>query len=110
MAIMLVGQRNNFLLRLDTILVLLLISVNTRVTSKDWSDNDIGRGGLSLKELTDSEGLTKLIASDGYFTDTSQETVKPFGGINIKYEAQKLSASLRWISNDEIGVTKMQVC
>ena len=105
MAILFVGQSNYFLL----LRILLIISASQGVISKDWHDDDIGRGGLSLKELADSEGLTKLFASDGYFMDTSQEKVKPFGGINIKYEAQKLSASLRWISNDEIGVTTMQV-
>ena len=105
MAILLVGQSNYFIL----LRILLIISASQDVVSKDY-DDDIGRGGLSLKELADSEGLTKLFASDGYFMDTSQEKVKPFDGINIKYEAQKLSASLRWISNDEIGVTTMQVC
>jgi len=68
-------------------------------------------GGLNIKELTDAEKLSKLfkIESDGYFTDTEQVQVKPFSGINIQNEARKLSANLRWISNEEIGVTAMQV-
>ena len=105
MAILLVGQRNNVLVRQETFLILMILTARSVITS-----DNVGHGGLSLKDLTDGEGLTKLFASDGYFRDTSQEEVKPFGGINIQYEAQKLSASLRWLSNDEIGVTTMQVC
>lgn len=78
------------------------------------SNRILGRrnsGGLKLKELTDSEKLSQLfrIEKDGYFTDTEQIEVKPFAGINIQTEAQKLAANLRWISNEEIGVTAMQV-
>ena len=109
MAILLVGQKNSVLFRQETFLIFLIITVKTSLCSKGWHDNSVPRGGLSLKDLADSEGLTKLFASDGYFTDTSQEDLKPFGGIKIQYEAQKLSASLRWLSNDEIGVTTMQV-
>lgn len=108
MAILPVGQRNNVLVRQETFLILLIISSKSIFSSDEWDDNKVGRGGLSLKDLTDSEVLTELFANDGYFRDTSQEDVKPFDGINIQYEAQKLSASLRWLSNDEIGVTTMQ--
>ena len=110
MAILLIGQMNSLFARQEVFLIFLILSSKPSFCSKGWSDNSVPRGGLSLKDLADSEGLTKLFASDGYFTDTSQENVKPFGGIKIQYEAQKLSASLRWISNDEIGVTTMQVC
>jgi hypothetical protein len=76
---------------------------------KDWDSNKLKGTGLTLKDLGNSESLTKLFASDGYFTDTTQEKVKPFNGISIQNEAQKLSANLRLVSNEEIGVTTMQV-
>ncbi|XP_055956054.1 VWFA and cache domain-containing protein 1 [Patella vulgata] len=48
--------------------------------------------------------------NDGYVTDNRQENVSPkmLGGIVIQHESQKLSARLRWLSNDEIGITTMQ--
>ena len=46
-----------------------------------------------------------------YDFDTSQEDPDPLklGGISISEEAKKLSLKLRQISNDEIGVTTIQV-
>ena len=43
--------------------------------------------------------------------DTTQETVDPrkIGGIYIKTEARRLGSKLRMLSNQEIGVTAMQV-
>ena len=51
------------------------------------------------------------IADEGYLTDNRQEAVSPkqLGGIVIQTESERLSAGLRWITNDEIGITKMQV-
>lgn len=51
-------------------------------------------------------------SDDGeYFTDTRQEAVNPadMGGVIIQQASQDLSARLRWLSNDEIGITNMQV-
>ena len=66
-------------------------------------------GGLNLKQLQDGEKLAQILASDGYFADLEQEKVEPFGGISIETEAKKLGATLRWLSNEEVGVLKMQV-
>lgn len=81
--------------------------------ANDWNavprSDQLQTSGLNLKDLGDGDSLTKLFASDGYFTDTRQDEVKPFNGISIQNEAQKLSANLRWLSNEEIGVTTMQV-
>lgn len=91
---------------------MLLAVCESTVGANDWNSvsgsDQLKSGGLNLKDLGDGDSLTKLFASDGYFTDTRQEEIKPFNGINIQNEAQKLSANLRWLSNEEIGVTTMQ--
>lgn len=48
---------------------------------------------------------------EGYLTDTRQKAVNPgdMGGVVIQQASQDLSARLRWLSNDEIGITNMQV-
>ena len=52
-----------------------------------------------------------LNGGDGYAFDTRQEAVDPrkMGGIRIENEARRLSSKLRRLSNNEIGVTAMQV-
>ncbi|KAH3694838.1 hypothetical protein DPMN_082279 [Dreissena polymorpha] len=57
----------------------------------------------------EEESLDDFFASDGYLTNPEQEKVAPFGGIQVENEAKKLAARLRLISNEEIGVTKMQL-
>ena len=60
----------------------------------------------------------KLLPSDAevddsrYVFDTSQEDVDPrrMGGIHIREEARKLAFKFNKLSNEEIGVTAMQVC
>lgn len=56
----------------------------------------------------------KDLYDDGYYRDNSlskQEAINPkdFGGIIIEHQAQRLSAHLRRLTNEEIGVTTMQV-
>lgn len=67
-------------------------------------------GKLNVRNL---DGTTdrRTIVDEGYVTDNKQEPVSPemLGGIIIQHESQKLSARLRWLSNDEIGITNMQV-
>ena len=49
---------------------------------------------------------------EGYVFGVEQEKASPrqMGGINIKDEARWLANKLRTLSNDEMGVTSMQVC
>lgn len=66
---------------------------------------------LKLKNLdATTERRTFEYDEDGYVTDNKQDPISPelLGGIVIQHEAQKLSARLRWLSNDEIGITNMQ--
>lgn len=90
-----------------TVLFLLVCSVYSK---SDNTSNRRTTSGFNSKD-PDVEKLSQLfkIESDGYFTDTEQVPVRPFSGVSIQNEAQKLSANLRWISNEEIGVTPMQV-
>jgi hypothetical protein len=79
--------------------------------------NVLGKGiddpdKLNVKNL---DGTTDRRTSydDGYsVTDNKQDPVSPemLGGIITQHESQKLAARLRWLSNDEIGITHMQVC
>ncbi|KAL8604767.1 hypothetical protein ACOMHN_017726 [Nucella lapillus] len=65
-------------------------------------------GELNVRNL---DGTTdRRTFDDGYVTDNKQDPVSPemLGGIIIQHESQKLSARLRWLSNDEIGITNMQ--
>lgn len=76
-----------------------------------WLKN-ISSGRLHLRNLGEKGDEVHTKAGDGgYFRDTRQEIPdsSAFGGIKIDHEAQKLSARLRWLSNEEIGITKMQV-
>ncbi|XP_046344826.2 VWFA and cache domain-containing protein 1-like [Haliotis rufescens] len=70
-----------------------------------------GSGRIKLRNFdTKHQRRTVEITDEGYLTDNRQETVSPkqLGGIVIQAESEKLSAGLRWLSNDEIGITKMQ--
>ena len=53
-----------------------------------------------------------LFDGEGYMADNPQEKPDPaqLGGIGIQNEANRLAAQLRMLSNQEIGVTDMQVC
>ncbi|XP_061168196.1 VWFA and cache domain-containing protein 1-like [Saccostrea echinata] len=84
--------------------------VQTVSENVKWLKN-ISSGRLQLRNLGEKEDKVYTgLNDDGYFPDTRQETPDPsvLGGIKIKHEAQKLSARLRWLSNEEIGITKMQ--
>lgn len=72
--------------------------------------NDRTQGKVSLHNIGEQDRLAKLL-DDGYFTDTRQDAVSPkiLGGIDIAKEASKISMQLRWITNQEIGITDMQV-
>lgn len=80
-----------------------------------WLKN-LSSGRLHLRNLGEKDAhhdhVHTRASDDGYSPDTRQETPNPtvFGGIKIEHEARKLSARLRWLSNEEIGITKMQVC
>ena len=65
---------------------------------------------LNVRNL-DGSPDRRTSEGDGYVTDHKQDPVSPemLGGIIIQHESQDLSARLRWLSNDEIGITKMQV-
>lgn len=108
MATVRVGQMRPIPLSTMLLISFVILNVSTTVTCV-LDTKKLKETGLTLKDLGNSDSLTKLFASDGYFTDTTQEKVKPFNGISIQNEAQKLSANLRLLSNEEIGVTTMQV-
>ncbi|KAL4236844.1 VWFA and cache domain-containing protein 1 [Mactra antiquata] len=96
-----VGQVRPFSLSTRIMKFVILWSIFMCVKcANDWDSNTSKGTNINIK---------KLFSEDGYFTDTSQDEVKPFNGIDIQVEAQKLSANLRWLSNEEIGVTKMQM-
>ena len=59
----------------------------------------------------DGIGDRRKYVENPYSIDPQQDPVSPemLGGIIIQHESQKLSAQLRWLSNDEIGITVMQV-
>jgi len=67
-------------------------------------------GKLNVRNL-DGTPDRRTFVDEGYVTDNKQDPVSPemLGGIIIQHESQKLSARLRWLSNDEIGITNMQV-
>ena len=99
---------------------------NGDVTKSDLSDDDID---LEIKSLDRSRqnylhnllhlSQPKIVShrdidfelSDGYSFDVEQEPTYPrqMGGINIKEEARKLATKLRILSNEEMGITSMQV-
>ncbi len=59
------------------------------------------------------ENLNNQNDKDGiYMFDTSQEAVDPkkMGGIVIQQEAENFAYKFRMLSNEEVGVTAMQVC
>lgn len=66
---------------------------------------------ISLRDVDGQERKQLMFSDESYYLDNRQVHVDPkqLGGIVIQDEAQKISAHLRWLSNEEIGVTKMQV-
>ncbi len=48
---------------------------------------------------------------DDYSVDSAQERLSSehFGGMDIEREAKKLAYKLRLLSNEEVGVTQLQV-
>ena len=92
--------------RVIFILSVVLISLTFIKSQKLKSKRDLHSYGN-----LDHESLKALFGEDGYFSDTRQDPVDPsiLGGIRLQVEASKLSAKLRWISNEELGITHMQV-
>jgi hypothetical protein len=95
--------------RVIFILSVVLISLTSIKSQKLKSKRDLYNYG-NLNDI-DHEALKALFGEDGYFSDTRQDRVDPsiLGGIRLQVEASKLSAKLRWISNEELGITHMQV-
>lgn len=94
--------------------VVLLFSFDfwTCVNSEKWDRQIRDTENLNLHNLgSKNEKLTRLFTKDGYFTDTRQDAVNPkvLGGIVIENEAYKLSQRLRWLRDEEMCVTNMQV-
>lgn len=94
--------------RLLFILYFVLVSLTYTSARKLKLKRDLHNYG-SLNSI-DHAALKALFGEDGYFSDTRQDTVDPsvLGGIRLQIEASKLSAKLRWISNEELGITHMQ--
>ncbi|XP_012946227.1 VWFA and cache domain-containing protein 1 isoform X2 [Aplysia californica] len=96
-----------------------MLSMNIVAVSSEgqgWigpSDNHGGRIKLRNIDL-DPSSKRKIggfpVQDEGYSTDTRQEPANPaeIGGVIIQQESQKLSARLRWLSNEEIGILNMQ--
>ncbi|XP_076463028.1 VWFA and cache domain-containing protein 1-like [Babylonia areolata] len=94
---------------LSVITVFIQISVSVE-DGRQMIGNSVDESGeLNVRNL---DGTTdrRTSVDDGYVTDNKQDPVSPemLGGIIIQHESQKLSARLRWLSNDEIGITNMQ--
>ncbi|CAG5123242.1 unnamed protein product, partial [Candidula unifasciata] len=70
---------------------------------------DLSSSPIEENEKSDYS-TSDLVEDEGYLTDTRQEAVNPgnIGGVVIQQASQDLSARLRWLSNDEIGITNMQ--
>lgn len=94
-------------------LFIFTFDVQTVSENVKWLKN-LSSGRLHLRNLGEKDDhhdhVHTRASDDGYSPDTRQETPNPtvFGGIKIEHEARKLSARLRWLSNEEIGITKMQ--
>ncbi|KAL3869969.1 hypothetical protein ACJMK2_042589 [Sinanodonta woodiana] len=104
-----------FSVKLICFLIVFVVQVSSQDTNdlKDWLKNGLnGAGRITIGDVDSNDDLSKLFTQDGYFTDLDiiqdLPNIKALGGINIEHEAQKLSARLRWLSNEEIGVTAMQ--
>lgn len=106
---------NRSLLCVLIYLFIFTFDVQTVSENVKWLKN-LSSGRLHLRNLGEKDDhhdhVHTRASDDGYSPDTRQETPNPtvFGGIKIEHEARKLSARLRWLSNEEIGITKMQVC
>ena len=93
--------------------IFFLYFIDLTVTQDEHWLKDVNSGKVHLKHLGEhGKSVPSLLNEDGYFADTRQEKPDPhvLGGVHIEHEAQKLSAQLRWLSNEEIGITNMQVC
>lgn len=104
---------NRSLLCVLIYLFIFTFDVQTVSENVKWLKN-LSSGRLHLRNLGEKDDhhdhVHTRASDDGYSPDTRQETPNPtvFGGIKIEHEARKLSARLRWLSNEEIGITKMQ--
>ena len=109
----LIGHKNKVSLSKRVIVFTCILFVNNfalTVCDQKRDANQVKGARNDMNVSRPDPGIINYFSSDGYFSDTRQEEVLPFGGVNTKNEAKKLSASLRWLSVEEIGVVTMQVC
>lgn len=104
--------RNLLCLQTTVIIIFSRICVSYEDEHKWIGPNFDDAGKIKLRNLDATTDHRTFEFDDGYVTDNRQDPVSPemLGGIIIQHESQKLSARLRWLSNDEIGITNMQVC
>ncbi len=106
-------RRDQFLHLTFTVLLFMNYVVYSVQDDHNWIGQSSGSSGrIKLRNFdVKHQRRTVEITDEGYLTDNRQESVSPkqLGGIVIQAESEKLSAGLRWLSNDEIGITNMQV-
>lgn len=93
-------------------LILLLRNIPESLSGDIANGNGDKVGKINLKSFdSNSEKRTRLYDDEGYYRDTSQDKPAPkdLDGIVIGNQALVLSARLRWLTNEEMGVTTMQV-
>lgn len=102
--------RNSLCWLISVITVLSQICVSVSDDRQRMGKSVDEPGKLNVRNL-DGTPDRRTFVDEGYVTDNKQDPVSPemLGGIIIQHESQKLSARLRWLSNDEIGITNMQV-
>ena len=71
------------------------------------ADNDVAYPLLDKFELNVTNVLFGKMKSSFY--GKQRGSTDPLGVMSIQHESQRLSARLRWLSNDELGITNMQV-
>lgn len=110
------GRRENMMRTLFCLHLSVMFFCNHICASQEedtkWVDEHVDDSRkIKLRNLDETTDRRTLDLDDGYVTDNRQDPVNPemLGGIIIQHESQKLSARLRWLSNDEIGITNMQV-
>ena len=88
--------------------ILLFSFLNCDKTFDNLSDEE--KEKIRLRNIA-SDDIQSMFNNDGSLTDTRQDPVTPrlIGGIDIAKEAAKFSLYLRWLSNEEIRTTYMQV-
>ncbi|KAL5022166.1 hypothetical protein ScPMuIL_001321 [Solemya velum] len=104
-------SKTNFITIGSFVLTILNLVTISSQTESDWLRKGLGESNkISLRDVDGQERKQLMFSDDSYFLDNRQDQVDPkqLGGIRIQNEAQKISAHLRWLSNEEIGVTKMQ--